>query len=95
MKNIQQIDNNHLEAIDTDNDTRTFYSYGTEIASYNGITHKLTLTNYFDYSKTTQRHLYEWLIDNGYYHNELKATKNKSAFLQSKIDNGEILFKYV
>ena len=91
---IKNICNNHIEICDTDKDTRTFYSYGTEIASYNGITHKLTLTNYFDYSKTTARHLYDWLNGCGYV-DGLEFASNKKAFLQSKIDNGEILFKYV
>lgn len=77
----------------TDKGETTFLSYGTEIARIN--THKknnnLSFTNYWDYSKTTLKYLYQFLNDykgdlaNNIYTNILNALKSnnkKQAFVK-------------
>ena len=71
-----------------------FQSYGSMIACYDDETKKLTLGKNWNYSNTTRKHLYLFLIDYlglcGKEIYNLRVSKNKRDFIQSLIDDGII-----
>ena len=84
----------------TDKGESTFISYGAEIAriNTNKKNNNLVFTNYWDYSKTTLKYLYQFLNDyksdlsNNIYTNILNALKSnnkKQAF--SKLIKNKII----
>jgi len=71
----------------------TFQSYNSTIAVLNRK--ELTLGFYWDYSKTTMKHLYLFLQDYVLLNDEIKnilKSKNKRKAIQDLIDNGSIQY---
>lgn len=59
MKTLKQIANNQVVICEGNYGEYKyeFYSYGTLIATYEEETRRLTLTEYYDYSRTTSKYL--------------------------------------
>lgn len=89
---IKQLANKNQFYCEDDNGIEYFQSYESLIAKVeNGF---LSLGEDWDYSKTTLKHLYLFLIDWVYCYNidseYLRTTKNKKAYIQHLINIGEV-----
>lgn len=65
MKTLKQIANNQVVVCEGNYGAYKyeFYSYGTLIGTYEEETRSLTLTEYYDYSRTTSKYLKIFLND--------------------------------
>ena len=78
MKALKQIANNQVVVCEGNYGEYKyeFYSYGTLIATYEEETRRLTLTEYYDYSRTTSKYLKIFLNEYCYFYydntNELR-----------------------
>lgn len=79
MKTLKQLANNQVVVCEGNYGEYKyeFYSYGTLIATYEEETRRLTLTEYYDYSRTTSKYLKVFLNDycNFYYNNTQELRK--------------------
>lgn len=95
MKKVEQFySKNQFLINDTEKDELTFQSYNKTIAIFNGLLQTLTLGFYWDYSKTTSKHLYLFINERCCLPNlpNLDECKNKKQIIQNAIKQGFIQF---
>lgn len=89
---IRQLENKNQFYLEDANGVEWFQSYSSLVAKVEGGI--LSLGSAWDYSHTTLKHLYIFLLNWVYCKNinddELRASKNKRAYIQHLIDIGEI-----
>jgi len=89
---VEQLDNKNQFIIRTNKGTY-FQSYDSLIAFYDGKNDKLHLSNKWDYSKTTLKHLYIFIDSYVFIRaikEKLECTNNKRKEIQKLIDNKTI-----
>ena len=83
---------NQFEIVDFDNDTTFFQSYNTIIAEVRGDDKYVYLDGYYwDYSKTTLRHLYNFLGQWGFYNLNKKVIQKfieEGTFKTTNLNKG-------
>ena len=96
MKNrVYQLENKNqfIIANETDKGTTnyTFQSYDSIIANFNEGTQELILGYYWDYSKTTSKHLYIFMYQYCNF-NDILSVKNKRKYINDLIAKGKIKY---